>query len=589
MTFDQIAAFSILGGMIVLFVWNRLRYDVVAMLGLLAAVAVGVVPVDKAFTGFSDQIVIIVGSALVLSAAISQSGIIEAALRPVAPYMKSTAGQIAVLGTTVAVLSAFVKNIGALAAFLPVAIQMARRSNRSPSRLLMPMAFAALLGGLSTLIGTSPNIIVSRMRAEIVGEPFRMFDFAPVGVGLTVCGLLFLVVGWRLLPARNKAPMDAAFEVGEYTTEVRIPAGSPYDGKSVADLQHASEDSITVSAILREESRRYVPSEHWRLYAEDVLTLVGDTHALKSIVDHAKLDLVGQKPPAEGAPKRTDVAVVEAVVTERSSLVGASLERLRVRDHYAVNVLAVNRGGQRIVLPLRRLRFQTGDVVVLEGHVDAVPQAMGELQLLPLAERKVRLGKTNSALIPAALLICAMVLVAFQLVPVTIAFFGAAVGVVALGSLSLRDAYDAIDWPILVLLGALIPVSDSLRETGGTDLIAGLLSHIAEGAPAYATLALVMVTAMLVTPFLNNAATVLVMAPVAAGFAQNLGLNPDPFLMAVAVGAASDFLTPIGHQCNTLVMGPGCYGFGDYWKLGLPLSILVIVVGTLLIMTFWPL
>lgn len=589
MTFDQIAAFSILGGMIVLFVWNRLRYDVVAMLGLLAAVAAGVVPVENAFSGFSDQIVIIVGSALVLSVAISQSGIIEAALRPMAPYTKSTAGQIAVLGSTVAVLSAFVKNIGALAAFLPVAIQTARRSGHSPSRLLMPMAFASLLGGLSTLIGTSPNIIVSRMRAEIVGEPFRMFDFAPVGVGLTVCGLLFLIVGWRLLPAKNNAPVEDAFEVGEYTTEVRIPAGSPFDGKSVADLQHASEDSITVSAILREGSHRYVPSEHWRLYAEDVLTLVGATHALKSIVDHAKLDLVGQKAPAEGAPKRTDVAVVEAVVTERSPLAGASLEHLRVRDHYGVNVLAVNRGGQRIVLPLRRLRFQSGDVVVLEGHVDAVPQAMSELQLLPLAERKVRLGKTNSAFIPAALLICAMVLVAFQLVPVTIAFFGAAVGVVALGSLSLKDAYEAIDWPILVLLGALIPVSDSLRETGGADLIAGLLSHIAEGAPAYAALALVMVTAMLVTPFLNNAATVLVMAPVAAGFAQNLGLNPDPFLMAVAVGAASDFLTPIGHQCNTLVMGPGRYTFGDYWKLGLPLSILVVVVGTPLIMAFWPL
>ena len=589
MTFEQIAAFSILGGMIVLFVWNRLRYDVVAMLGLLAAVAVGVVPADKAFTGFSDQIVIIVGSALVLSAAISQSGIIEAALRPVAPYMKSTAGQIAVLGTTVATLSAFVKNIGALAAFLPVAIQMARRANRSPSRLLMPMAFAALLGGLSTLIGTSPNIIVSRMRAEIVGEPFRMFDFAPVGVGLTVCGLLFLVVGWRLLPARNKAPVDDEFDVGEYTTEARIPAGSPFEGKSVAEFQRASDGAVTISGILREEVRRYIPSEHWRLYGGDVLTLVGDPHSLKSIVDHAKLELVGQKAPAEGAPKSTDVSIVEVVITDRSPLVGSSLERLRVRDQYGVNVLAVSRSGQRIVLPLRRLRFQSGDVVVLEGHNDAVPEAMAELRLLPLAARKIRLGKTNSALIPAALLISAMVLVALQIVPVTVAFFGAAVGVVALGSLSLKDAYDAIDWPILVLLGALIPVSDSLRDTGGTDLIAGLLSHIAEGAPAYATLALVMVTAMLVTPFLNNAATVLVMAPVAAGFAKNLGLNPDPFLMAVAVGAACDFLTPIGHQCNTLVMGPGCYAFGDYWKLGLPLSILVVAVGTPLIMAFWPL
>lgn len=587
MSFDQIAAFAILGGMIVLFVWNRFRYDVVALMGLLASVAAGIVPVDKAFSGFSDQIVIIVGSALVLSAAISQSGIIEAVLRPIAPYMKSTDGQIAVLGTTVAVLSAFVKNIGALAAFLPVAIQMSRRAGTPPSRLLMPLAFASLLGGLATLIGTSPNIIVSRMRAEIVGEPFRMFDFAPVGAGLAVCGLLFLVVGWRLLPARDKT--RDGFEIGDYMTEVRIAPGSPFDGKTVADLQRAAEDAVTVTAILREKSRRYVPSGHWLLYGDDVLTLEGGPHALKSIVDHAKLDLIGQKPSAEGTAKSADTAVVEAVVTERSRLAGSSLERLRVRDHFGVNVLAVSRSDQRIVLPMRRLRFQVGDVVVLEGHVDAVPVAMADLRLLPLAERKLRLGKVNSALIPAALLACTMILLAFQIVPVTIAFFGAAVGVVALGSLSLKDAYEAIDWPILVLLGALIPVSDSLRETGGTGLIADLLSTVAHGLPAYATLALVMVTAMLVTPFLNNAATVLVMAPVAAGFAQKLGLDPDPFLMAVAVGAASDFLTPIGHQCNTLVMGPGCYSFGDYWKLGLPLSILVVTVGTALITTFWPL
>jgi len=237
---------------------------------------------------------------------------------------------------------------------------------------------------------------------------------------------------------------------------------------------------------------------------------------------------------------------------------------------------------------MRSVKLKPGDVLVLQGNLNTMPETLGELHCLPLAARDLRLGAGRHSILPLLVLLSAMALVSLHLLPVAIAFFGAAVVMLLIRALSLREAYDVIEWPILILLGALIPVSDALRTTGGTELIAGWLSRAGDVLPPIGALGLVMLAAMAVTPFLNNAATVLVMGPIAAGFATKLGYGPDAFLMAVAIGAACDFLTPIGHQCNTLVMGPGGYRFGDYWRLGLPLSIMVLLVGVPLIALFWP-
>jgi di/tricarboxylate transporter len=589
MTFGQAAVLAILGGMIVLFVWNRLRYDLVALLGLVLAVGVGVVPPDKAFDGFRDQIVIIVASALVLSAAISRSGVVQAWLRPVTPLMKTAGAQITVLGTIVAVLSAFTKNIGALATFLPVAVQMSRKSGHSPSRVLMPLSFAALLGGLITLIGTSPNIVVSRLRQELAGQPFAMFDFAPVGIGITVLGLIFLAFGWRLLPAKATARSDRPFEIADYTTEVRVREGSRMAGRTVADLERVADGEIAVVALIRGDGQRYVPAGNWSLNAGDLLLLQADPERLKQITDEAGLEFAASRKPETGAAKPGEIVAIEAVVTPESTFVNRALPYLRLRQRHSVNVLALSRSGEMIRERLNRIRFQPGDVVVLEGREEDVIAAMTAMNLLPLAERKLQLGKGRRKYLPVAILAIGMALAVGRVVPTEVAFFGAAVLVVATGALPVKDAYESIDWPLIMLLAGLIPVSDALRTTGLTDLLADGLTVAARAMPAYAALLLIMVVAMLVTPFLNNAATVLVLAPIAAGLAQNLGLRPDAFLMAVAVGAGSDFLTPIGHQCNTLVMGPGGYSFGDYWRLGLPLSIIVALAGTALIMLVWPL
>jgi di/tricarboxylate transporter len=591
MALDQALAFAILAAAMILFIWGRLRYDLVAILALLAAVFTGVVPHGEAFRGFGDDIVIIVASALVVSAAVARSGVMEAVLHRVSSHVTSVQGQIVLLVTAVTILSAFVKNIGALAMMIPVALLVARRLKASPSCFLMPMAFGSLLGGLVTLVGTSPNIIVSRVRGELTGQPFGMFDFAPVGLGLAVAGVVFLVFGFRLLPGRRKAKgtMDEALDIPDYMTEARVTAASVVTGRTVGDLVRFCNDKVMVTGIVRHKTVRMPLLPDAILLEGDILLLEGDPEALERAVARARLELEGGDRPTHTARAADEIAGIEAVVGPRSILIGQTAKRMTLHEHFNINLLAVSRSGQHFTERLRDIVLQAGDVLVLKGDLTRLPGTLRELGCLPLAERAIRLGNVRQGLVPVAVLGSAMALTAVGALPVAPAFLTAAVLMVLLGALSLREAYAAIDPPILVMLGALIPVSEAIRATGGADLIARGLSDLAGTLPPYGALALVMLAAMAVTPFLNNAATVLVMAPVAVSFAQQLGYRPDAFLMAVAVGAACDFLTPIGHQCNTLVMGPGGYRFGDYWRLGLPLSILVLVLGVPLILLVWPL
>jgi di/tricarboxylate transporter len=592
MTLAQGLAFTIVAIMMALFVWGRIRYDVVSLLALLSAVFCGIVPPKEAFSGFSDDIVIIVASALVVSAAVARSGITEIIIRPLAPYLKTTRTQVFVLVLAVVSLSTFIKNVGALAILLPVALQFAKKSESSPSQLLMPLSFGSLLGGLITLVGTSPNVIVSRVREELTGQPFHMFDYAPVGLGLSLLGLVYITFAHRILPRdrRGGVSLDAAINIENYVVEARVPEGSPFVGKTTAAVEAFGEGDAKLTTVVRERFRRYKPTRALQVRAGDLLLLEGEPSALERVVARGALELGGEETAGKDNTGDGDtVGVVEGVVTGESALVGSNLIELDVRRRYDLNVLAISRSGERISQRLRSVRFQAGDVVVVQGRFDILPEMLRTLGILPLAERDVGLGRGRRRWIPLLLLALAITAVVSEVVPIAVAFFAAAVGMVLTRSLTLREAYDSIEWPILILLGALIPVSEAVRTTGATDLIAGWLHVAAGGLPPIAALGLMLVAAMAVTPFLNNAATVLVVAPIGAGLASRLGLNQDPFLMAVAVGAACDFLTPFGHQCNTLVMGPGGYRFSDYWKLGLPLSILIVLAGVPLIAAFWPL
>ncbi len=589
LNWPQLLSVAVIVLMMAAFVWGRLRYDMVAALSLLLALAAGVVPLDKAFTGFSDDIVIIVGSALLVSAGVARSGIMELAVQRYAPNLSGVRPQLALLVIVVAILSAFVKNIGALAIMIPIAFQFARRSGTSPSTFLMPMAFAALLGGLMTQIGTSPNIVVSRLREEITGESFTMFDFTPVGLSLTAVGVVFLVLFYWIVPQRTRQDVSVhhALDIKNYVAEAKVTAGSAVAGKTVADLLKIAGGEAVITSILREGRLRITPFPDAGLRDGDRLIIEGDPQALDRLVAQARLSLTGDRTlSTEG--RASEIMAIEAVIGEGSSLIGWSAQGLLLYHRFNVNLLAVSRKGERLDRDPGTIVFRLGDIILLQGEHTALPEFLREFHLLPLAERSLLIGSARRGLIPVAILVAAMGTTALGLVPVAVAFFAAAVAMVLFRVIPLREVYGSVDGPILVMLAALIPVSDSLRTTGATDVLAAVLADIATGMPAYGALALILVTAMAVTPFLNNAATVLVMAPIAAGFASSLGYKPEAFLMAVAIGAGCDFLTPIGHQCNTLVMGPGGYKFSDYPRLGLPLSLIVVVAAVPLLMLVWP-
>ncbi|WHO75946.1 SLC13 family permease [Rhizobium sp. BT03] len=584
---DQWLSLLIIALMMGAFLWGRYRYDIVAVSSLLVAIIVGIVPVKNAFSGFSDDIVIIVGSALIVSAAISRSGIMDLALRRFSPERRGPRMQLIILVAIVAALSAFVKNIGALAIMIPVAVQMARKSRVSPSMFLMPMSFASLLGGLMTQIGTSPNIIVSRVREEITGQPFTMFDYTPVGLALSVAGVVFLGLFYKLLPERSRleSSMDEAVAIKNYTTEAKVTTPSQAIGRSISWLQKPAGGDAMVTAIIGGGGQRRTPLPDTVIRDGDLLIIEGEQSALDKIVSEAKLQLSDRKHEPEA---RRDISSVEAIVGEHSRLIGVSAKDVSLFHNTGLNLLAVSRRDMRFTERLGEIKIRNGDVVVLQGDLQKLPDLLREWGCLPLVERDLKLGNARNGMIPVIILLATMGATAFGGVPVATAFFAAAFLMVVTGSVPLREVYHHLDAPILIMLAALIPVSDSLRTTGTTDIIADLLSRTAEMLPPFGALALILVAAMAVTPFLNNAATVLVMAPIAATFAAKLGYQPDAFLMAVAIGAGCDFLTPIGHQCNTLVMAPGGYRFGDYARLGLPLSLIVVLVSVPALLAVWP-
>jgi di/tricarboxylate transporter len=582
-------AFGLILGTLGMFVWGRVRYDVVALGSLLAGVLLGVIPAKSAFDGFKNDVVLIIAMALVVSAAFARSGIVEVVLRPVLAKLNSERSQVPAMATATALLSMTTKNVGALAILMPVASQLSRRTGTSLSRLLMPMAFASLLGGLVTLVGTSPNIIVSEVREHTLGKPFAMYDFAPVGLSLTAVGLVFLAFAYPLLSARRtaKPALNEVLAANSYVTEAEAPEG--FKPRRVSRIIALGAGAVNIVALIRKGARKANPHPNTVMHAGDVIVLEGEETALHRLIADLKLLPHRAEHPIDRASSHGEIRSIEAVVDPTSELVGATPKRMDLQGRYNVKVLAVSRSGGRTVRRLQAAAIQAGDVLLLRGAETDLSTALTELSLLPLAERTVQLGAKRPLILPAVILATAMILVALKILPIAIAFFVAAFAMVAFRCIPMREAYGALEGPVLVLIAALIPVSEALQSTGGVELLAREFSNLFAGAPAWLILATLLTASMISAPFLHNAPTVLILGPVAVSVAKRLGIAPDPLLMGVALGAACDFLTPVGHQCNTLVMGPGGYRFSDYPRLGAPLSLLVICAGTPLIAFFWPL
>jgi di/tricarboxylate transporter len=622
LTQDQITIIAILIATMGMFLWGRWRHDMVAIASLLACVIAGLVPTADAFNGFGHPAVITVACVLVLSRGLQNSGAAEMLTQRVLPQASGPTLTIAALTALAAALSAFMNNVGALALLMPVAIQVAQRQGLPPGRVLMPLSFGSMLGGMTTLIGTPPNLIVSGFRLEAEQASFAMFDFAPVGVTVAIAGVIFVaLVGWRLVPARPRADVEG-FDTGTYLTEARVPERAKAAGMSLREVEESLEEAgAQVIGLIRSNVRLFAFSRTRKVRPGDILIIEAEPEGLASSLSSLGLRLeeaVEADEPEEGdadesaepeavevqaengaqqkrdaeEPKRVtsdEIVLMELAVLPDSALIGRSATDVRLRTRFGINLLAISRQGRRSISRLRTMPIQGGDVLLMQGAPEALIDFAGVFGCVPLAERPLRLPNRRQAFTATAIMAAAVAGAAFGLLPAAISFAGGVLAVMAFRVVPPRTVYSAIDWPVVVLLGALIPVAGAMASTGAADVIArAMLENIARG-DAIIGLIVILVVTMTLSDFMNNAATAAVMCPIAIGAATQLGVSADPYLMSVAVGASCAFLTPIGHQNNTLILGPGGFQFGDYWRLGLPLEVIVVIVGVPMILMVWPL
>lgn len=592
MTPQQAFLFVILVLVFVMLIWGRWRYDLVAVAALLGVFLAGLVPADQVFLGFGHPAVITVAAVLVLSRGLLNAGVVAALSRHLERVGSRPTLQVAALTAIVILFSGFMNNVGALALLMPVAIWMSRQSGRSPSLLLMPLAFGSLLGGLITLIGTPPNIIIALYRAETGAPAFGMFDFAPVGAPVALAGLLFItLLGWRLTPRREaqSTPGDL-FEIEGYISEVVVPEDSRFIGKTIYHLTSEMEKETDAVVVDLVRSHRHNPAPPWFEIIEvgDVLMVEAAPEELKELIDGLGLELVVGKGHSEATLGAGEVRLMEAVIVPDSPLVGKTAAGLNLGLDHGINLLAIARRGRQLQRRLRQTTLIAGDILLLQGADQSLKAMLKKFRCLPLAERGLRIGQPRKVALAVAIFAAAMAFSALDLMPVQIAFTAACVMMVLAGLLPLKEIYESIDWSVIVLLGAMFPLGHALESTGGAQLIADGLLQLSHGSSPMLILTMLVVGTMLLSNVVNNAAAAVLMAPIAITLAHNLSVSVDPLLMAVAVGASCAFMTPVGHQSNALVMAPGGYLFGDYWSLGLPLSVIVTVVAVPLIHHFWP-
>lgn len=637
MTPSQMLIFAVITAMLLLFFWGKLRHDVVAFAALMACVVTGLVPASDAFNGFSHPAVITVACVLILSQGLQDTGAVDWLARRAIPREAGRFASMAALLGLGAALSGFMNNIGAMALLMPIAIQVSHRLDLTQGQVLMPLAFSTILGGMTTLIGTPPNLIVSSFRSDAGLGNFSMFDFTPVGLAVASVGVIFIFgVGWRLVPAREATSGDS-FDPGAYVTEVRVPANSKAIGLTLRGFEDEIEDShAVVVGLLRNDVRMMAPHGGRRIKENDILVLEAEVDALAealavfdikleekgSAADHVtseeaeditdsdtdkqsesgkrsslpatleKLRPGQQKDSTADSDKRRsddDIVLRELAVLPGSTIVDHSATDIALRRRFGLNMLAVSREGRTPHTRLRQLKLKSGDLLLMQGPSDALFEFVKETGCVPLGERALHMPDTRLAILSVVILLGAIFTTAAGLLPAAAAFGLGVLATMLVRTLPLRQLYTSIDWPVIVLLAALIPIAGAMQDTGAADILARfLLDTVAQG-NAIAALVVVMVTTMFLSDVMNNAATAAVLCPIALGIANTLGANADSFLMAVAIGASCAFLTPIGHQNATLILGPGGFRFGDYWRLGLPLEILVVAVSVPVLLVVWPL
>ncbi len=591
MTYEQITLFSLIGLVLVGLLWGKWRYDLVAFTALIAGVALGAIPVHDAFSGFGHEATIIVALVLIISAGLMRSGAVDLITRVVVDSSRSLGMHIAIFGTFGGILSAFMNNVAALALLMPVDIQAAKQAGRPPARSLMPLSFATILGGMATLIGTPPNIIIASYRNEALGAPFSMFDFAPVGIAIAIVGMIFIAtIGWRLIPVRKNTEntMEELLAIEDYIAELIVDEKSNAIGQKVRELDDIVDDNdCTILGLIRRGERLAGRARREVIKNKDILIIQGTPEALGKLSGALKLKLQGKA--GQVANLSSDMKLSEVVVTRDSPLVGRSANQVQMLRISGVSMIGLSRMGKIMRERVRRTPLKAGDILLLLGTEQDVNELAVRLEFLPLDARPLNITRHEKAWGAIAMFAGAIALAVAGILPLPISLAMVAIGLVLFDILPIREIYKSVEWPVIVLLGSMIPLGAALESSGGTAIIAHWLAGITLGLPGWAAISIILIATMTLSDVLNNTATAVIAAPIAIELARALNASPDPFLMAVAVGASCAFLTPIGHKNNLLILGPGGYKFGDYWRMGLPLEIIVVIVAVPSILFFWPL
>ncbi|MCP4188628.1 MAG: SLC13 family permease [Gammaproteobacteria bacterium] len=590
MTIDQIILFCLLAAVFGMLVWGKIRYDLVAFGALIFAIIIGVVPQESAFEGFGHHATVIIALVLIVSRGLSNSGAIELIAKHVIDAGRSLFMHISVMSGVAAILSALMNNVAALALLMPIDMQAAAKAKRSAALSLMPLSFASILGGMITLIGTPPNIIIASFREQAVGEPFGMFDFSPVGAVTALVGVIFIaLVGWRLIPLPSSGQGEAGklFDIQQYIAEVRVGEDSSVIGRKIRELDDEAEHAdIAIIGLVRNGRRLPGRARHEVIAANDLMVIEANAEAIDAFVGALGLEYVGSE--KHGGIVGDDLSLVEVVVPENARIAGRTALSLKLLYRHGVTLLGVSRRGQSFRDRVRKLPIKVGDVLLLLGPTDRLGDVINWLGGLPLQARDLQLVQRNKAWIAVASFITAIAAATAGLMHLPEALAVVCMVMIGFNIVPLREIYTSIEWPVIVLLGSMIPIGSALEASGGTALIAQEIVNFAAGYGPVIVLTLLMIVTMTLSDVLNNTATTVIAAPIAIDIANRLSVNPDPFLMAVAVAASCAFLTPIGHKNNTLIMGPGGYRFGDYWRMGLPLEIIVVVVSIPMILIVWP-
>jgi len=631
MTIDQVAIFCIIILTFSLFIWGKWRYDIVSIIALFVLFIIDqvlggeksnlIMDTSNIFLGFGHPAVITVAAVLIISRALRNSGVVDVITRQITPLSKYQTAHISSLSGVVSIFSAIMNNVGALALMLPVALKTSVKQKRSPTIILMPLAFASILGGMITMIGTPPNIIISTLREtqymelknqaiadntslaaeyfvsqninveQFHPEPFGMLDFSPVGGIIAILGVLFVaLIGWRLIPKESykKPGMESLFSMDEYITEIRIPKVCKFISKKISEIEEYTEYRLTIIGCISKNGNIYTIRHDQVIQEGDQFQIQADPVDLKLMMDEYGLRLTKKMRKRIDQLKDEDTTYKEVLIMPDTPLVKRNRTYFRRRTSNSLILMAVARQGKPIRKRLGEVIFRVGDVLLIQGNIDNLDDNISSLNLVPLAQREVQVGVFSRVSLALLIFGGAIAFSMAGILPTTLAFIGAILIYIFTGILSIRELYQQIDWPIIVLLGAMIPISNALQTTGSTQLIAEFMVSATGNFPGWSVLVIIMVLTMCLSDIINNAATALIMAPISVGIAVSMGVSADPFLMAVAVGASCAFLTPIGHQCNALILGPGGYRFSDYWRMGLPLEILIVILGTPLILRFWP-